>query len=79
MRIYNQWTNPEFALCYGNVRYNEEYQWKDVEELHKKAYEPFNADVWKHYHSLLQFFEGIGVLVQMRLIDINLVYLRQQY
>ena len=73
MQIFNQWTNPEFALCYGNIRYNEEYQWKEVEELQQKTLEPWNKERWKHFHSLFQFFEGIGVLVQMQLIDVTLV------
>ena len=73
MQIFNQWANPEFALSYGNVRYNEEYQWKNLEELQKKAFEPFNEDIWKRFHSLSQLFEGVGVLVQMGLIDVQLV------
>jgi len=75
MQLYNQWTNPALASSYGNVRYNERYNaWdSNAEAFQEQLFEPFDVEMWRDHHILVNFFEGVGVLVREGFIDINLV------
>ena len=74
IELYNQWISPALVSSYGNVRYNQQYQHMGNPDTHQKVvYEPFNEEMWRHFHTLINFFEGVGVLVQKGFIDIKLV------
>jgi hypothetical protein len=74
MQLYNQWTAPALVSSYGNIRYNTQYpNISDIDAFQKAVFEPFNEEIWKHNHMLINFFEGVGVLVQEGFIDIKLV------
>lgn len=72
--IYDRWTDTEFAKHYYTVRWEVGEQWKTlsvdeqdqlIEEMHKQGL--------TSSHLLIQFYEGIGVLVQEGLINVTLV------
>jgi len=74
MQIYTKWSDPKLAEQYGLVRYK--YGDQNLLEFLPQvisAGEQFNTEAFVAYHSLLQFFEGISVLVHKKLIDLDLV------
>jgi hypothetical protein len=70
MQLYNRWSDPEFAKIYVAARYK---YTEDILEVAKKIFEPYNQDIHLPFHSLGQFFEGIGMLVRKKLINIDYV------
>jgi hypothetical protein len=70
MQLYNRWSNPEFGKYYGAARYK---YTEDILEILKKSVEPYDPDIHTPFHSLGQFFEGMGMLVQKGLINIDYV------
>jgi hypothetical protein len=70
MQLYNRWSDPEFAKHYGAARH---HHTEDGLEVAKKSLSPYNPDVWLPFHSLGQFFEGMGMLVHKKLINIDYV------
>ena len=71
MQIYNRWSSAEVSKGYGMVRY--QYPELEGEELFRVPTDPYNEEVFVAVHSLNQFFEGIAVLVETGLLDIQLV------
>jgi hypothetical protein len=78
MQLFDRFTSSEFALNYGKARYEILPKLNNSpEELSKFIYqntnEKFNSEVFLPFHQLSVFFEGVGVLVQKDLINIDLV------
>jgi hypothetical protein len=78
MQLFDRWTSSEFALSYGKARYEICPKLNNSpEELSRFIYqntnESFNPEVFLPFHQLTLFFEGVGVLVQKGLVDIDLV------
>ena len=71
MQIYNRWNSNEMVHAYGQVRYA--YQWSDLNDWKSKYSPDVDPESYAHYAILITFFEGLGVLVKKRLIDISLV------
>ena len=70
MRLYSIWDSEDFFKAAWMVTWELEY--KDYEDYVKKygtSSTPHNIAVWR----VCWFFNGIGVLVQSHLADINLV------
>jgi hypothetical protein len=70
MQLYNKWSDPEFAKHYGIARYK---YTQGMLELLPKMIDPYDPDIHIPFHSLGQFFEGMGMLVKKKLIDIEYV------
>lgn len=70
MQLYNRWSDPEFARYYGAARYKHA---EDIFEILKKSVDPYDPEVHTPFHSLGQFFEGMGMLVRKKLINIDYV------
>jgi hypothetical protein len=78
MQLYNQWSTRDMAKQYGRIRYEHHLS---VDEWNQTVIAPrddglptmVNADIYADFQSMATFFEGVGVLVQKELIDINLV------
>lgn len=75
MQIYNRWNTTEVAKQYGKIRFTYDVKgWEDYLQLTgytKGKLE--NVEAFSDFQTLSQFFEGIGVLVRRRLIDVDLV------
>ncbi len=69
MQIYDNFNKTEFYRKYREV--TQYMEWKDAEDYEEKYGDDLEAD--SKTSSLGVFFEGIGVLVEQGLIDVNLV------
>lgn len=69
--LYNQLTSREFQRMYNDIMYN--YRWVDYEDWLSKYGPDSNPEAWANFNSVGYFFDGIGVLVHKKLIDIQLV------
>jgi len=71
MPLYDTFRNREFAEQYSDILFR--HQWKDFDDwLHK--YGPMeNPTDFSSWVSVCSYFEGVGVLVKRKLIDIDLV------
>jgi hypothetical protein len=78
MQLFDRWTSSEFALNYGKARYEICPKLNNSPEelstfIYQNTNESFNPEVFLTFHQLTLFFEGVGVLVQKDLINIDLV------
>jgi hypothetical protein len=69
--LYNQLTSREFQRMYNDIVYN--YEWVDYEDWLRKYGPDANLEAWTSFNSVGYFFDGLGVLVHKKLIDIQLV------
>ncbi len=69
MQIYDNFSKTEFYRKYTEVIQNME--WKDAEDYERKYGDDLES--YSNVDTILLFFEGIGVLVEQGLIDVNLV------
>ncbi len=63
MKLYSQFTSMEFQKMYQEVRRQEAKDLRDYNEKYS----------WAELTAVGMFFEGIGILLKRRLIDIELV------
>ena len=78
MQLFDRWSDPVFAKVYGDYRYkNCASVNNDPNEISKIAieslFESYNPEVWIPIQTLAQYFEGISILVQKNLLDIETV------
>jgi hypothetical protein len=78
MQLVDRWGDPDFARVYTDFRYNICAKANnDPEEIRKIAtqalFESYDPEVIIPLHTLTQYFEGISILVQKKLIDIDTV------
>ena len=78
MQLFDRWSSSEFALNYGKVRYEFCPKFNNSPEefsqyVTQNTNEKFNPEVFLPVHQLALFFEGVGVLVQKNLIDMDMV------
>ena len=78
MQLFNRWSDPSFAKIYGEYRYKTCAKANnDPKEICKIAvqalFESFDPDIWIPIQTLAQYFEGISILVQKGLIDVDMV------
>lgn len=71
MQVYNLWSSVEVTKGYGFLRYR--YPEVEGEELFKITTTPYDEEKFVAVHTMMQYFEGIAVLVEEGLIDIDLV------
>jgi len=69
--LYNQLTSREFQKMYSDIVYN--FKWDDYEDWLSKYGPDTNPEAWASFNSVGYFFDGIGVLIHKKLIDIQLV------
>ena len=67
MQIYNRWTDTDFIENYIEVINRD---WKDFDDYNKK-YGAIREEAKRR--TIGQYFEGIGVLVYRKFIDVSLV------
>jgi hypothetical protein len=85
MQLYNRWNTKDIAKQYGKLRYL--YRLESVDDWNKltgvdtnsqdprwsAAVKEQQMDTYAEFQSMSEFFEGIGVLVKRKLIDIDVV------
>jgi hypothetical protein len=71
MSLYETHRSPELRKLYTRVR---DREWTDFEDWQKKYGPENNPDASIEYQSLMNFFDGVGLLVKRGLIDISLVH-----
>jgi hypothetical protein len=69
MEVYKQFSDPVFLDCYMDLMNTE---WKDVDEGYQKIKSP---KTYKSFWQVTSFFEGIGVLIRQKLVDLRFVAL----
>ena len=71
MQLFAQYNTKDFMNDFGKVAYQMEY--KDLADWEKK-YTPTNSlEHWASWGRVGRFFDGVGILVKRRLIDLDLV------
>jgi hypothetical protein len=70
MKLYERWYDESFQQHWMEVIYK--WQWADYDDYERK-YMSGNIQAFASGFSVLAYFEGIGVLVKRKLIDIDLV------
>ncbi len=70
MQIYSVFRTPEFQ---DNITEIVTMKWKDSDDFMEKYGPTTNPKAWRAIGSLAGYFEGIGLLVNEKLIDISLV------
>jgi len=79
MDLYRNWISPEMSKIYGRTRYGKgrynlyEYYLQCMEDPADPKSILVDEDRYSDVQTLANFFEGIGVLVRRRLIDLDLV------
>lgn len=70
MNLYETYRSKEFRADVTEVRNQE---WTDFDDFWEKYGEKNNPDAWAAWISVAAFFNGVGVLLKRKLIDIVLV------
>lgn len=70
MQIYEHFNDPEF---FDNFTDLITWKWKDYDDFIRRYGRAANPKAWYAMGSIAAFFEGIGVLVHRKLLDISLV------
>jgi len=71
MGLYNIYNDVEFVRYFTEITRN--WEWKDYEDWQKKYGLKTNIEAYSSWASVGNYFKGVGVLVQKKLIDISLV------
>jgi hypothetical protein len=72
MQLYEQWKSPEFRLAVVQMVFH--YSWDDINDFMERYGPQTNPETWVNvFIRQATFYEGVGVLVEQGLIDINLV------
>ena len=69
--LYDHYNDPEFVERYSDLVFN--WSWKDFEDWQKKYSPEANIKDWATWSSVGNFFKGVGVLVEQKMIDVRLV------
>lgn len=69
--LYDHYNDPEFVKRYSDVLYN--WSWKNYEDWRKKCSPEANMETYSSWASVGNYFKGVGVLVDEKMIDIRLV------
>ncbi len=71
MQIFSRFIEPDFSDKLSQVM---SWKWADYDDFIKKYGPKTNPTAWQSEGSIAAFFEGIGILVSMNLLDAKLVY-----
>jgi hypothetical protein len=71
MNLYEAYRNPTFKKQFDHVLFRMEFE--DWEDFNKKLDPLENPDERVIWFSVLSFFDGVGVLLKRKLIDIALI------
>jgi hypothetical protein len=69
--LYDHYNDPEFVRRFGDLLFN--WSWKDYGDWQKKFGPQANIEAYSSWASVGNYFKGVGVLVQEKMIDVRLV------
>jgi len=72
MRLYDRFNDIEFAKQWSTLRWLD-YEWNSYDEFIQKYSARTNFEVFNATNSVGRYFEGVGVLVEKGLINLDLV------
>ena len=70
MNLYETYRNPEFRKQQMTIQ---NFEYTDYEDFKEKYGFETNPEAWAKWLSVAAFFNGVGILVERNLIDIDLV------
>jgi hypothetical protein len=70
MQVYNKYDTPDKQEAFVDMFF---WQWDDFDDFLRK-YGPENPEKFKHFRSLITYFEGIGTLVRSNKLPIEEIY-----
>jgi hypothetical protein len=70
--LYDQLNSQEFQKMFNHIVYV--YKWEDYDDWIRKYGPDVDMDAWVAFTSVGSFFDGLGVLVHRKMIDIKLVH-----
>jgi len=71
MNLYDHYNDAEFVRRWGTVIY--QFDWKDFDDWKKKYGPETNIEAYSSFAALGNYFKGVGVLLNKKLIDMSLV------
>jgi len=71
MSLYNHYNDVEFVKYFTEITIN--WEWRDFEDWQKKYGPKTNIEAYSSWAAVGNYFKGVGVLVQKKMIDISLV------
>jgi hypothetical protein len=69
--LYDHYNNPEFVKHFSDLVWN--WSWKDYDDWRKKSSPEANIEAYASFAAVGNFFKGVGVLVEEKMIDVRLV------
>jgi hypothetical protein len=71
MQIFQRFNEPDFFDKYTTFL---SWKWKDYDDFMSKYGQKANPEAWYSEGSVAAFFNGVGLLLYMNLVDIKLIY-----
>jgi len=71
MQVFQRFNEPDFFDKYTDFL---SWKWKDYEDYRSKYGQKVNAEAWYSEGSIAAFFNGVGLLLYMDLLDIKLIH-----
>jgi hypothetical protein len=71
LNLYDHYNNPTFVRRFGDLLFN--WSWKDYDDWHEKFSPEANIKAYASWASIGNYFKGVGVLVDEKMIDARLV------
>ena len=71
MQIFNRFNEPDFFEKFTQIL---SWKWVDYDDFLKKYGGKTNPEAWYSEGSIAAFFEGVGLLVYLQLLDVKLAH-----
>jgi len=71
MQIHSQWNDREFVEQFMDLL--NLWEWRDPDDFWNRYGQRTNLEAYISLTSILWYFEGVGVLLKNRLVNINLI------
>ncbi len=71
VQIYNYYYTEHFLSTENEILF--QWKWKDFDDFWQKYGPETNVKAFNKWDSMGTYFKGVGVLVKLKLIDLNLV------
>ena len=69
--LYDHYNDPTFVMHFGEIVFN--WSWKDYDDWREKYSPETNIKAYSSWASVGNYFKGVGVLVDEKMIDARLV------
>jgi len=72
MQLHSQFNTSEFNKATDEIFFS--WDWTDYDDFMRRYGPETNMDAWAFWGSVFEYFHGVGILVEQRLIDAHLIY-----